>query len=68
VIKQNILTWRDKKPTKKQLDYIAYIQEFDAYQNVPAFKGATRGEACDFINKYRAQAYVSTWAIEHGYD
>lgn len=59
--------WRDLPPTQKQLDYIEYIRDFDAYGVAPSFKGTTRGEAYDYIKKYERYAYEDTWAIENGY-
>ena len=45
--------WRNDKPTKKQLDYIKRI-EIDAHCK---FNGTTKGEACDYISKYKDDIY-----------
>jgi hypothetical protein len=61
-----MISWRDKKPTQKQLDLIAEMEEFSDFP-LPAFKGTTRGEAYDWIQKNWDLAHESSWAIEHGY-
>lgn len=58
--------WRNEKATEKQLAYISEMQEFSPYP-LPAFTGSTKGEAADYIDKWRKLAHESTWAIEHGY-
>ena len=58
--------WRLKEPTEKQLQHIQEMQEFSEFP-LPPFKGHTRGEAADYINKYSKQAHEETWGIEHGY-
>lgn len=50
------MNWRDKEPTEKQLKEIEYIQEFSDY-NPPLFKGTTRGEASDYIDKHGKLAH-----------
>lgn len=60
------MSWRELEPTKKQLDFIKYIQEY-AFPVRPTFEGKTRGEAADFIDKYAKYAFCNTWAVEHGY-
>ena len=57
-----MLSWRDKKPTQKQLDLIAEMQEFSEY-HLPIFDGKTRGEAHDWIeNNY---LFMSNWKLVH---
>ena len=58
--------WRDKDVTEKQKQYILEMNEFSEYP-LPAFKGTTRGEASDYIDKWSKLAHESCWAIEHGY-
>lgn len=60
------MNWRDKEPTKKQLDLIRDIEDYSPYMP-PKFKGTTRGEAADYIDKHVKDAFTSTWAIENGY-
>lgn len=62
-----IRNWRDEPITEKQLQYIYDIQEFSII-DLPYFNGTTKGEACDYIEKYREFACMNPWAIEHGYD
>ena len=50
------MNWRDKEPTEKQLKEIEYIQEFSDYRP-PLFKGTTRGEASDYIDKHGKLAH-----------
>ena len=59
-------SWRDKKPTEKQLELIRDMEEFSEYP-LPKFVGKTRGEAHDWIQGYGKLAHESSWAIEHGY-
>ena len=65
-IKDITRSWRDDPATEKQLAYILEMNEFSPYP-LPEFKGTTKGEACDYINKYTRKAHESPWAIEHGY-
>lgn len=58
--------WRDKEPTEKQLEEIAYIREFSAY-NPPLFKGTTRGEASDYIGRYGKLAHEDVGGRMYGY-
>jgi len=46
-----IYSWRDLPPTQKQLDYIVEMNEFSEWI-LPTFKGKTRGEASDYIDKW----------------
>ena len=54
-------------PTKKQLEYIRYIEEFSPL----LFSGKTMQEASDYIDKNKRyiplEETTSTWAIENGY-
>lgn len=58
--------WRNEPATEKQLEYIAYIQEF-AYIDVPLFNGKTKGEASDYIDKYREYAHYDWNSPVAGY-
>ncbi len=58
--------WREDKITDKQKKMIKDMNEFSPYP-LPEFKGTTKGEASDYIDKYIKLAHESTWAIEHGY-
>lgn len=58
--------WRDEAITEKQQAYIAEMQEFSQYP-LPEFTGTTKGEAADYIDRWRKLAHESTWGIEHGY-
>lgn len=54
------------KPTQKQLDFIADMEEF-----VPEkFKGSTEEEAIEYIDR-NIELYklltMDNWALEHGY-
>lgn len=63
----NYLNWRDEPATEQQLQYIYGMQRFSVI-DLPYFNGTTKGEACDYIEKYREFAYMNLWAIEHGYE
>lgn len=55
----------DNKPiTENQKRYIDTIMEFSLYP-VPAFKGKTRKEAAEYINKYQ-DCLDNEWSVEHG--
>ena len=54
------------KPTQKQLDYIADIMEFSAY-NPPKFKGTTKQEASAYIDKYGKLAHEDVSSPMFGY-
>ena len=51
------MSWRDDTPTEKQLAFIKIIYETVNWglsvEKIPEFKGTTKGEACDYISKYR---------------
>lgn len=59
--------WKNEPATEKQLAYIAEMQEFSTFP-IPKFTGTTKGEACNYIDKYSKIAHESDWAITHGYD
>ena len=40
------MTWRNKPPTEKQLNYIQLLSDEYGCE----FTGKTRGEACDFLD------------------
>lgn len=61
-----MISWRDKEPTKKQLDLIAEMQEFSEYL-LPLFTGSNRGDAFDYIQKHGELSHESIWAMERGY-
>lgn len=48
--------WRDDPATEKQLAYIEEMHEFSAFP-IPAFTGTTKGEACDFIDRWSKVAH-----------
>lgn len=58
--------WGDLPVTEAQLRYIRDMQEMSPYP-LAEFKGKTRGEASDYIDKNMPLAHENTWAIEHGY-
>ena len=60
------MSWRDDPASEKQLKFIEAIQENSEY-NPPPFKGKTKGEASDWIDKHAKLAHESLWAIMHGY-
>lgn len=62
-----MFSWRDGKPTLKQLNLIEEMQEYSDFP-LPSFNGTTRGEAHDWIQKNWKAAHESSWAIENGYD
>ena len=59
--------WRNEPATEKQLAYIQEMQEFSPY-TLPKFEGKTKGEAADYIDRWKKLAHESMWAIEHGYN
>lgn len=58
--------WRDEAVTEKQIAYIRDMQEFSAYP-IPVFTGTTKGEASDYINKYRKLAHEDVNSPMFGY-
>ena len=58
--------WRDLPPTEKQLEYISNIEEFGV--QTPKFTGTTRGEASDYIDKYKDMlelGQMSSWQLNY---
>lgn len=53
----NHMSWRDDAPTAKQLAFIKVIYETVNHgiciDKIPAFEGKTKGEAYDYISKYK---------------
>lgn len=49
--------WRNDAPTEKQLAFIEVIyktvNQSICREKIPKFKGKTKGEACDYISKYK---------------
>lgn len=60
------MSWRELEPTEKQLALIAEMQEFSDYP-LPVFKGKTRGDASDYIDKYGKIAHerVDSWTMQY---
>lgn len=56
--------WRNDKVTEKQLAYIMEMHEFSFYP-LPAFRGTTKGEASDYIDKYSKLAHDSGADLFH---
>ena len=56
----------EDKPTQKQLDYIADMQEFSSY-SLPKFTGTTKKEANEYIDKWRELAHEDTSSPMFGY-
>lgn len=61
------MAWRDEPATELQLAYIAEMQEFSPYP-IARFNGTTRGDASDYIDRWKEMSHKSMWAIEHGYE
>ena len=60
------VSWGNEKPTEKQLELLAEMNEFSEF-SLPPFTGKTKGEASDWIDQNMKQAHESSWDIEHGY-
>lgn len=58
--------WRKQPITKKQKEYISDMQEFSDYP-LPKFTGTTKGEASDYIEKYREFAHENVNSPMFGY-
>lgn len=58
--------WRNDPLTEKQKKYIEDMQEFCAYP-IPAFKGTTKGEAAEYIEKYSKLAHEDVNSPMYGY-
>ena len=56
------MSWRDDKPTEKQLAYIIELHEFSEYP-LPVFTGKTKGEACDYIGRYSKIAHTRVMSL-----
>lgn len=56
-------TWRNDPVTKKQLETICAMCEEAAMNNaiIPKFTGTTKGEANDWIDKYKSEIHYSTY-------
>lgn len=58
-------TWRNDPVTKRQLETICAMREeagmSDAF--VPEFTGTTKGEASDWINKYKSEIHYSAYDL-----
>lgn len=59
------LNWRFDPITEKQKAYIFEMQEFSELP-LPFFRGKTKGEAADYINRYIKIAHESV--LEHHED
>lgn len=59
------LDWRFDPITEKQKAYILEMQEFSELP-LPFFRGRTKGEAADYINRYIKIAHESV--LEHHED
>lgn len=60
------MNWRDKEMTEAQKQLIADMNEFSSYP-LPKFTGTTRGEASDYIDKYRELAHENVNSPMFGY-
>ena len=60
------MSWRDDEITEKQKECIEAMQEFSAYP-LPLFKGTTKGEAADYIDKYGKLAHEDVNSPKFGY-
>lgn len=63
-------SWRDDPVTEKQLNLIIEMNEFSEWP-LPAFTGTTKGEACDYINKWIGKSHetiLSCWDTTQGFD
>ena len=58
--------WRKEPMTEKQADFIQFMEgyRFDVF---PAFTGSTKGEATDYITRYRKTAYANASYAGRGY-
>ena len=60
------MAWRDEPATERQLDCIRWMMEFSAYP-IPYFKGKTKGEAADYIDRYWKSANEDVNSKTFGY-
>ena len=58
--------WRDFEITEKQKQFIEELQEFSDYP-LPEFKGTTKGEASDYIEKWGKLAHENVNSPMFGY-
>lgn len=61
-------TWRDDPITEKQQQLIDDMQEFSEYP-LPLFSGNTKGEACDYIDKWIGKSHETVlvcWDTSQG--
>ena len=58
--------WRKDPVTKKQKKCINAMREYSAYP-LPPFKGTTKGEASDYIDKYGKRAHENVNSPMFGY-
>lgn len=61
-------TWRNDPITEKQQQLIDDMQEFSEYP-LPKFSGTTKGEACDYIDKWIGKSHETVlycWDISQG--
>lgn len=66
--REQTMSWRDEPITAKQKAYILEMWEFSEYPlPVIDLETTTKGEACDYIDRYLKLAHESAWGIEHGY-
>lgn len=57
--------WRKQFITEKQKELISDMMEF-SYYPLPEFKGTTRGEASDYIDKYGKIAHENVNSPKFG--
>ena len=60
------MSWREDKITEKQKQLIEEMQEFSDY-SLPEFKGTTKGEASDYIDKWSKLAHENVNSPMFGY-
>lgn len=66
VLSRTQKSWRDLPMTKKQRICIEDMMEFSQF-SIPAFRGSTRGEASDYIDKYKDLAFTDVNSPMFGY-
>lgn len=57
---------REEKPTSQQLAYISSMREHSEF-SMPEFKGTTKREASEYIEKFNLVSHESSWSIVNGY-
>lgn len=55
--------WRREPVTERQADFIQFMEEY-RFDVFPAFTGSTKGEATDYITRYRKSAYANAALME----